>query len=345
VQRTCLRGLVRCTLHAVRCTLLLVVLTLPAHSQSAASFRAAARYSAEREGDAVLVFRHDSLVFEDYQNGFEGRVPHPLASGTKTFTCVLAALGQADGLLTLDEPVARTLPEFRGDSLKVHVTIRELLHLTSGLQPDLGGPGGTEYAAAELLPMVARPGQRFAYGGASFHVFGELMFRKLHGEDLVAYLHRRVFTPLGVNVAYWLRDRAGHPHLAGGAVMTARAWGRFGLLLLNKGRWNGRQLVPSAALAACGRGSAANPWYGLGVWLNARVPTQPPPPGVERVGSKDRLIFAPDLPHDLMLAAGARGQRLYILPTQGLVVVRLGHNTGPEYKDDVFLRTLLGRQH
>jgi len=311
-------------------------------AQSAASVRAAARYSAEREGDAVLVFRQDSLVFEDYQNGFDGRTPHPLASGTKTFTCVLAALGQADGLLALDEPVARTLPEFRGDSLKARVTIRQLLNLTSGLQPDLAVPGARDYAAATRLPMVARPGQRFAYGGASFHVFGELMSRKLGGEDLVAYLRQRIFTPLGIDVAYWLRDLAGHPHLAGGAVMTAREWGRFGLLLLDKGTWHGRQLVPGAALAECGHGSAANPNYGLGVWLNAPAPSRPPPPGVQRAGAKDHLIFAPDLPHDLLLAAGARGQRLYILPTPGLVVVRLGHNTGPEYKDDVFLRTLLG---
>jgi CubicO group peptidase (beta-lactamase class C family) len=330
---------------AWRCTVLVVAAfafsSHPALAQSAANMRAAARYSAEREGDAVLVFRHDSLVFEDYQNGYQAAAPHPLASGTKTFTCVLAALGQADGLLALDEPVGRTLPEFR-DGLKAGVTIRELLNLTSGLEPDLSGSGSGAYADAVILPMVARPGQRFAYGGASFHVFGELMSRKLQGEDLVAYLRQRIFAPLGIDVEYWLRDAAGHPHLAGGAVMTAREWGRFGLLLLDKGRWHGRQLVPSAALAACGRGSAANPWYGLGVWLNTRVPTQPPPPGVERVESKDRLIFAPDLPHDLLLAAGARGQRLYILPTPGLVVVRLGHNTGPEYKDDVFLRTLLG---
>lgn len=320
----------------------LSALAPPAVAQSASGLQAAARYSAEHEGDAVLVFRHDSLVFEDYQNGYDGRAPHPLASGTKTFTCVLAALGQADGLLALDEPVARTLPEFRSDSLKSRVTIRELLNLTSGLQPDLPGPGGGAYADAALLPMVARPGQRFAYGGASFHVFGELMSRKLKGEDLVAYLRRRIFTPLGIDVEYWLRDQTGHPHLAGGAVMTAREWGRFGLLLLDKGRWNGKQLVPAAALAACGRGSAANPGYGLGVWLNTPVPTRPPSRGVERVGRKDRLILAPDLPHDLWLAAGARGQRLYILPTPGLVVARLRHNTGPEYRDDVFLRTLLG---
>ena len=305
----------------------------PTMAQSMARLRAAARYSAEHEGDAVLVFRRDSLVLEQYQNGYDGRLPHPLASGTKTFSCVLAALGQADGLLALDEPVARTVTELGDDSLMRRVTIRQLLNLTSGLEPDTTGSG---------LAMVSRPGQRFVYGGTGFAVFGEVMSHKLHGEDLVAYLARRILTPLGIDLGYWVRDGAGRPYLASGAALTARAWGRFGLLLLERGRWHDRQLVPRAALAECGRGSAANPGYGLGVWLNTPVPTRPPPPGVERAGPQDRLILAPDLPHDLWLAAGTGGQRLYILPSTGLVVVRFGHNTGPDYRDDVFLRTMLG---
>ena len=303
-------------------------------AQTAANLRAAARYSAEHEGDAVLVFRRDSLVLEEYQNGYDGRVPHRLASGTKTFSCVLAALGQADGLLRLDEPVAHTLTELQDDSLARSVTIRQLLNLTSGLEPEPSG--------SAPLSMVAPPGQRFAYGEAGFAVFGEVMSRKLHGEDLVAYLTRRVFAPLGIEVASWLRDGTGRPYLASGASLTARAWGRFGQLLLDRGRWHGRPLVPRAALAECGHGSAANPGYGLGVWLNRPDPTTPPPPGVQRAGRADRLILAPELPHDLWLAAGTGGQRLYILTSAGLVVVRFGHNTGPDYRDDVFLRTLLG---
>ena len=318
-------------------SLLAAALLIPATlglAQSAPDPRAAARYSADHAGDAVLVFQHDSVVLEQYQNGFDGRSAHELASGTKAFSCVLAALAQADGLLILDEPVARTIPEFGGDSLLRQVTIRQLINLTSGLAPDATGQG---------LTLASRPGQRFAYGGTGFAVFGVVMSRKLKGEDLVAYLTRRVFAPIGVDVADWARDDAGRPGLASGAALTARAWGLFGLLLLHRGRWRGRQLIPRAALDQCGRGSAANPGYGLGFWLNPAEPAPPAPPGIERAGPKDRVIQAPDLPHDLWLAAGTGGQRLYILPSAGLVVVRFGHNTGPDYRDDVFLRTLLGR--
>ncbi|HXI20389.1 MAG TPA: serine hydrolase domain-containing protein, partial [Gemmatimonadales bacterium] len=125
----------------VRATLCIVtalpLLSPRASAQTSATLAAAAHYSAEHEGDAVLVFRHDSLVLEQYQNGWDGAALHPLASGTKTFACVTAALARADGLLTLDEPVARTLPEFSHDPRKGLVTIRQLLNLTSGLEPEL----------------------------------------------------------------------------------------------------------------------------------------------------------------------------------------------------------------
>jgi CubicO group peptidase (beta-lactamase class C family) len=313
-----------------------------APAQTEAALAAAARYSAEREGDAVLVFRHDSLVLEDYQNGYDGRAPHPLASGTKTLSCVIAALAVADGLLRLDEPLARALPEFRADSLKARITLRQLLSLTSGLQPDFSAPT-RRYADALALPMVSASGTRFAYGAAPFHIFGELMHRTLGG-DVAAYLRRRVLAPLGIAVAYWLRDTDGRPHLAGGAMMTARDWGVFGLLLLHRGSWRGRQIVPAAGLAECRRGSPANAGYGLGLWLNAPLPTGPAPPGVQPAGAADRRLLAPDLPADISLAAGAAGQRLYVLPTPGLVIVRLGHNSGPEFKDDAFLRLALGKR-
>lgn len=327
----------RLTSHGLRLTSLsaLFAFFLAPHSlQTPTSALAAARYSAQHSGDAILIFHHDSLILEQYQNGYDSRLPHPLASGTKTFACVLAALGQADTLLTLDEPVAETLPEFAADSTLRRITIRQLLNLTSGLEVDPAGRG---------LTLTSRPGQRFAYGGTSFAVFGMVMSRKLKGEDLLAYLARRVFTPLGIANPEWQRDGAGNPGLASGAAMTARDWGRLGVLLLQRGRWKGRQLVPSAALAECGRGSEANPYYGLGVWLNPAPSTRPAAAGIERAGKPDRTIDAPDLPHNLLMAAGTGGQRLYILPAAGLVVVRFGHNTGPDYRDDVFLRTLLGR--
>lgn len=289
---------------------------------------AAAKYSADHSGDAVLVFQHDSLVFEQYQNGWKADAPHPLASGTKTFACILTALNPQ-------------ITQIGTDSVLRGVTVRQLLDLTSGLSVDKNGQ----------LIRVSPPGRKFAYGGVSFAIYA-LMVRQKLGEDFVTYLTREVFEPLGIKPGPWQRDEAGNPGLASGASLTAREWGKIGLLLLNRGRLitpaqgragtaAGRQLVPAAGLAECAKGSDANPYYGMGLWLNPAQPLKPPAPGIQRADSTDRIISAPNLPHDLMLAAGAGGQRLYILPTQGLVVVRFGHNTGPDYRDEEFLRMLL----
>jgi CubicO group peptidase (beta-lactamase class C family) len=301
---------------------------------------AAARYSALHAGDAVLVFQHDSVVFEQYQNGWKAEAPHPLASGTKAFGCVLAALASGDKLLNLDQPTPQIDPQIA--QILGATTVRQLLNLTSGLSADENGN----------LIRVSPPGQRFAYGGVSFLVFNQLLASKVPDGDVVAYLKRRIFTPLGITSVTMQPG-----NLASGAALTARDWGRFGELLLDRGRApNGRQLVPAAGLAECGKGSDANPYYGMGVWLNPapldRGPAPHAPPSlrsgrrlgvtVQRADSTDRIISAPDLPHDLLLAAGTGGQRLYILPSQGLVVVRFGHNTGPDFKDDQFLRLLFG---
>jgi len=320
---------------------MIAIATASAAAQSVVRYRRAAAYSAAHEGDAVLVYRGGRLVYADYQNGWTAGRVHPLASGTKSFNCVIAALGQADGLFTLDTPVAQTITEWRTDPVKSRITIRQLLSLTAGLQPE--PTNGDDFASAISLPMVGRPGAQFAYGATDFFVFGELMRRKLAGGDVVGYLARHVFRPLGIDTVYWLRDPLGNPQLAGGAALTATEWGRFGVLLLQHGTYDGKPLVPARALAACSRGSAANPSYGLGFWINADDAAPPAPRGVTRAGPKDRVLSAADLPHDIYLAAGSGGQRLYILPSAQLAVVRLGHNTGPDYRDATFLRILLGR--
>ena len=311
----------------------------PSSAQQPTALERAARYSAARDGDAVLAYRHDSLVVEDYENGYNGREGHGLASGTKAFACALVALGQSDRLFQLDQPLSRYLADFRGDPVRAGITLRQMLSLTSGIVPDIDSPDDVHRATT--LPLETVPGQHFAYGGAAFHVLDALLTERLKG-DAVAYLSRRVLAPLGI-AADWVRDPRGHPNLASGAVLTARGWGQYGLLLLHHGAWQGRQILPAASVAECLKGSDANPWFGLGLWLNAREPSRPAAAGVMRVGLNDRRLYAPDLPADIAVAAGTAGQRLYIVPGASLVIVRLGHNTGPEFKDDEFLRIALGK--
>ena len=266
------------------------------------AFQPAADYLRSCNGHALLVYRDGRLVFEDYFNGHRRDDPHRLASGTKSFVGVLAVMAVEDGVLRLDEKVADTLPEWRADPRKSQVTIRHLLTLTSGIAGGEVGDVPSYREAVRLAEAKFPSGEKFQYGPVPFQCFGELLRRKLEArkETVEGYLRRRLLEPLGLTVAHWRKDADGQPNLPSGALLTAREWAKFGLFVLNRGQHEGQPLVAEKLLAECFHGTRAHPSYGLTFWLNA---------------SDER-------PRDLVMAAGAGKQKLYIVPSQKLLVVQ-----------------------
>lgn len=311
----------------------------PALAQPRFNFAAAAAYSAERRGVSLMVVQAGQILFEDYPGEGGPERGWELASGTKSFTGLMAAAAVQDGLLTWDEPASDALREWRGDERR-RITVRDLLSLTSGIG---GGQIGRppNYADAVASPAEAAPGQRFAYGPTPFQIFGEIMRRKTNGDPL-AYLQRRIFDPLGVTPTRWWRGGDGNPHMPSGAALTARDWARFGWFVLRQGE--GR--VDANALAQCFNGTRANPGYGLSFWL---LRPGLVPPG-RNAGIEIDPAFAARF-GGISMAAGAGNQRLYLLPEQGLVVAHqadgilqalMRRNRGPAWSDAEFLRILLG---
>lgn len=309
----------------------------PAFAQ-ARDFRAAAEYSAARRGVSFMVMRRGEIVFEDYPNGGGAARGWELASGTKSFTGVMAAAAVQDGLLSWDEPAAEALPEWRGDERR-RITIRDLLSLTSGIG---GGRVARppNYADAVAQRPTAAPGERFEYSALPFQAFGEIMRRKTNGDPL-AYLQRRVFDPLEIEPTHWRRGSDGNPHMPSGAGLTARNWARFGLSVLRGGE--GR--VDRRALAQCFEPSRANPGYGLSWWLwrDGLIP-----PG--RAMGVDIDTSLTERFGAISMAAGAGNQRLYLLPQRDLIVVRqatgimqalMRRDRGPAWSDAEFLRLVL----
>lgn len=237
----------------------------PVVAPTKAACERAADYSAKFDGRAVVVMVDGEVVFERGDNGWSLDRPHPLASGTKSFSGVVAAAAVQDGLLAWDELAADTLTEWKDDPRKSRITVRQLLSLSSGLDPGeetLGSvnPRGSvlgegaetraqrirerlgerarpvasdKFAGAVDLPALDEPGSRFRYGPGNFYAFGELLERKLRASDraektFVAYADARVFGPIGIAPMRWGRDRAGNPNLPGGTRLTAREWAKFG---------------------------------------------------------------------------------------------------------------------
>lgn len=287
---------------------------------AAESLRAAADYPKGRNGHAMLVYHRNKLVFEEYFNGWSADQPHRLASGTKSFSGAMLATAVEDGSLTPDEKVVDTITEWKDGPRKSQITIRHLLSLTSGIVPGSIREPSPSYARSVIIAGAKFwPGQRFQYGPIPYQIFGALMRRKLapKNESVEAYMKRRILDPIGLKVSRWVKDEDGNVHLPNGMSMTAREWAKFGKLVLQQGKWDGRQVVPWDVLKECFVGSRANPNYGITFWLKE----------------------AGNAPDDLVFASGLGSQRLYIIPSLELVVVQFAETES--FDDASFLQRLL----
>ena len=336
------------------CPLMLCLSAAPA---VAGAYDRAAAYNAEKNGVSLVILKDGVLVHESYPNQGRADKSWELASATKSFSGVIAAAAVQDGLLTLDEKVADTLPEWRGDA-RADITLRQLLTLTSGIDAGIAVKDrGMSYADAITRPALAKPGETFAYGPAAFQVFGEVMRRKLQAaypgryRDPVDYLQARVLTPLGIAPVSWRRD-GGYARLPNGARFTARDLATFGEFVRRDGLHDGIALVDPATLSAIREGTEANPGYGLTWWLNRPIPPALANGDGPQANATDLYTnpLAADLPDDLIMAAGAGKQRLYILPAEGLVIVRQEPLTlrslrsgGSGFSDVEFLRLVLAK--
>ncbi|MDX2102728.1 MAG: serine hydrolase domain-containing protein [Alphaproteobacteria bacterium] len=311
-------------------------------SRAATGMAQALAYTDERRGVSLLVLHQGRRLVEHYANGGNATAAWELASGTKSFCGLIAAAAVADGLLTLDQPVAESLTEWRSDQALRAITPQHLLTLTAGFHSPIGR--APSYADAIKARPVDPPGQRFRYGPLCFQIFGEVMRRRLAGSrdrDPLAYLQRRILMPAGVEVAGWRRGADGMPLLPQGARLTARAWGQFGTAMMAMLAGAPGSLDP-AAVRALTQPTSANPGYGLSWWLFRRG-LVPPGPGVGF-----GRTFPPAVEQeDCVVAAGAGNQRLYLLRKRGLVVVRQAEGLGlvvdqtPRWDDATFLSLLL----
>ncbi len=206
---------------------------------------------------SLLVVRNGYLVFENYYGlGMPDR-QDTIHSVTKSFTSALVGIARSQGMLT---DLNQTLPDFfpkyyddRTDPAKRKISLRHLLTMTAGLQPVkvkdwsllLQWNFSQDRVRFTLdLPLIHPPGQVFDYSNPISHLLSIILTEK-SGLSLWDFAHRNLFDPLGIKPRLWKQDARGYYSGHGSLYLSPREMAKFGFLYLNRGVWDGKQIVPA----------------------------------------------------------------------------------------------------
>ena len=305
----------------------------PEGTLPAATFAAMRDWSNKHGGVGLVVLVNGQIAGEEYSQGMTAQSPFQSNSMHKSVVAMLMGAALADGIVqSADDPVGKYIPALKNDP-RGRITLRQLLSMTSGLKnPSLAkmeSPAveimlGNTSAAALSLPIETRPGI-FNYNNANLQLAGTALANAVQraGKGRYAdYLSQKVWCPLGNHDGQlWLEFAGGQPRYFAYLNASLRDWARVGELLRRGGEWNGQQLIPASWIAAITAPSPANPNYGMGIWRGS-------PWKRERRYSKEVSMTVPQreafLADDVFYFDGFGGQRVYVVPSAGLVIVRAG---------------------
>jgi CubicO group peptidase (beta-lactamase class C family) len=279
-----------------------------------------------RRTKAVVVVRDGTVIAERYARGVGIHTALPGYSLTKSVVNALIGVLTQQGLVTPSLPAA--IPEWRGATdPRREIEIEHLMRMTSGLSLDETNTGFDASSRMYLqndmagyavqAKLIAPIGSRWAYSSPTTQLLARIIRDAAGGpEQSLRLAWRELFNPLGMRDVTLEFDGSGTLQGSSFMLATARDWARFGLLYLNDGLVGGKRLlhedwVDLSAAATLGTD------YGAGFWTNRS----------EHPHAKGRVALG--IPRDAFFASGDLGQRIVILPTQGMVIVRLGDAVDP----------------
>ena len=273
---------------------------------------------------SVLIAHRGRLLYEEYFYEYDANTPHPLRSATKSVVSALVGLAIAQNKLELRQPV---LPFFIDEypqianltEAKRKMTIEDLLTNRSGLDCDdwnSASPGhevkmglADDWARFILdLPMRSEPGTTASYCSGGVILLGRIV-EKVAGQPLEAFARQHLFEPLGIQKWEWRFDPdPSSINTVCQLSLTPRDMLKLGLLYMNRGRWQGRQILPAAWVDASleRHTTLGDTDYGYLWWR----------PYLQVAGGR----------HHGYLATGNGGQKIFLWPTLDLVVVMTGGN-------------------
>lgn len=272
-------------------------------------------YLAQKHTKSFMILVNGRIVMEEYFNGHTSATSWQWNSAGKTLTATATGIAQQEGLLNINNKVSQYLGTGWTSETAAKedlITVKHLLTMTSGLNDE------NQLVTKANLTYLADAGTRWSY----HNVFQRLMdvVAEASGEDFETYFNAKIKDKIGMDgrwndgIIYTIFHS------------TTRSMARFGLLALNKGKWNNEQIVTEAYFTeSISTSQSINPAYGYLWWLNGK--TSYMVPGSQFV-FQGHLV--PNAPADMYAAMGADDQRIYIIPSKNMVVVRMGDASDPE---------------
>ena len=294
-----------------------------------------------RRGTQVyVVIYKDKIVYERYQDGWNRYAPHGTASAAKGIMGGLSLmLAMHDGLIAPDDPAHKYISQWKDDPLKSKITVRQLGAHTSGLadsteaganQNTLPGWKGDFWRqernplviSRDEAPVLFTPGSDFQYSNPGIGMLNyavTVAIKDTEHNDIRTYLWERLLKKMNIPQREWsvgygkTFEEEGLKLVGtwGGGSVSGRAMAAVGLLLSNKGNWNGEQLINAKVVEEVLKPTATSYRCSGGFWLNADA---------------DGKVPWAALPKDTAMAAGAQDQIMLFSPSQKLIVVRFGNS-------------------
>lgn len=276
---------------------------------------------------AFLIIRNDTIQYENYFKGYDKTDIVPSFSMAKSITSILIGCAIDDSLIhSVQEPVTNYIPELKKNGFE-KVTIKHLLQMTSGIKFNESyinpfGHAASFYYGKKLRKSLSRlklryePGKKFEYVSGNTQLLGLVLERVLKGKTITQYLQEKIWKPIGMEYdASWSIDRKKNGIEKTFCCINARAidFAKIGRLYLNKGNWNGKQIVSNDWVRQSTKAEKTNGsvWFYQHQW------------------------WLPSDQGDFM-AEGILGQFIYVNPSKNLIIVRLGKKEGRADWWDVF---------
>lgn len=275
------------------------------------------------ESKAFIVLKDGKIVVEKYFDTFTRDSFWYWASAGKTLTAFLTGIAQQDGVLSLTDPTSIHLGKgwtTLSTEQEEKITIWHQLTMTTGLNDMVADNHCT---SAACLEFKANPGDRWAYHNAPYTLLRDVL-ESASGLNENTYIQQKLKSRTGMN-GFWFSSGWDNVYAS-----TARSMARFGLLILNHGVWDKDSLMRDQSFYTdmVNSSQSINESYGYLWWLNGKSSFMLPGLQLRLPGS-----YAPEAPKDMFAAIGKNGQILCIVPSQNLVVLRMGEANGSGFDD------------